>query len=156
MGQISHRVLVGLATATTIIKCNLPIAKVKAALTDINFVSSAIPDVKSVEKITDTRAKWNVQVDFGFVHKTMTLESEVTEVEDRDMHFKASGSEASMEGTASLKSISSNETEVTFTMNFEGKGPLKAIIDNFIQKKIKHDIQTFAQSMEAKLNSLQS
>jgi hypothetical protein len=39
-------------------------------------------------------------------------------------------------------------------MNFEGKGPLKAIIDNLIQKKIKNDIQTFAHGMEAKLNSL--
>jgi carbon monoxide dehydrogenase subunit G len=144
-----------LTSGIAVIKCELPLARVRSALTDINFVSSAIPDVKSVERITDTKAKWNVQVALGFVRKTMTLESEVTEVEDSKMHFRAIGSEASMEGTASLKSISSNETEVTFTMNFEGKGPLKAIIDNLIQKKIKNDTQTFAQNMEAKLNSLQ-
>ncbi len=145
-----------MATATTVIKCNIPLARVRSALTDINFVSSGIPDVKSVKKITDRKAKWNVQVDFGFVHKTMTLESEVTKVEDSEIQFTGTGSEASMNGTASLKSISPNETELTFTMNFEGKGPLKAIIDNFIQKKIKNDIQTFAQNMEAKLNSLRS
>lgn len=145
-----------MVTATTVIKCHVPLAKVKTALTDINFVSSGITDVKSVEKITDTKAKWNVQVDFGFLHKTMTLESEVTKTGDTEIQFKAVGSEAAMDGTASLKSIGPNDTEITFTMNFEGRGPLKAIIDNFIQKKIKNDIQSFARSMEEKLNFLKS
>jgi carbon monoxide dehydrogenase subunit G len=145
-----------MATATAVIKCNLPLEKARAAITDINFVSSGIPDVKSVEKISDNRAKWHVQVDFGIVHKTMVLESEVTKVEDMQMNFMATGSEASMNGTASLKPLSPTETEVTFVMNFEGKGPLKAIIDNFIQKKIKNDMQAFAQNMETKLNSLKT
>jgi carbon monoxide dehydrogenase subunit G len=147
---------VALATATAKIKANLPLEKVRTALTDISFVSSGIPDVKSVEIITETKAKRNVQVDFGFVHKTMVLESEVTSVEDTEMHFTANGTEAAMNGTASLKPISPNETEVTFVMNFEGRGPLKAIIDNFIQKKIKSDIQAFSQNMETKLNSLKA
>lgn len=143
-------------SGTVVLKCELPLTRVKSALTDINFVSAAIPDVKSVEKITDTKAKWYVQVDFGFVHKTMILDSEVIRIEESAIEFRATGSEASMDGTASLKSISPNETEVTFTMNFEAKGPLKAIIDNFLQKKIKNDLQTFGQNLEAKLNSLKS
>ena len=145
-----------MATATAIIKCNLPLEKVRAAITDINFLSSGIPDVKSVEKISDNRAKWNVQVDFGIVHKTMVLDGEVTKIEDREIHFTAVGAEASMNGTASLKPLSANETEVTYVMNFEGKGPLKAIIDNFIQKRIKTDTQKFAQNMETRLNSLKT
>jgi len=145
-----------LATATATIRCNLPLEKVRAGITDINFLSSAIPDVKSVEKISDNKAKWNVQVNFGIVHKTMVLEGEVTKIEDREIHFMATGAEASMNGTASLKPLSPNETEVTYVMNFEGKGPLKAIIDNFIEKKIKSDTQTFAQNMETKLNSLKT
>ena len=145
-----------MATATATIRCNLPLEKVRAGITDINFLSSAIPDVKSVEKISDNKAKWNVQVNFGIVHKTMVLEGEVTKIEDREIHFMATGAEASMNGTASLKPLSPNETEVTYVMNFEGKGPLKAIIDNFIEKKIKSDTQTFAQNMETKLNSLKT
>jgi len=145
-----------LATATAIIKCNLPLEKVRAAITDINFVASGIPDVKSVEKISEKKAKWQVQVDFGIVHKTMVLEGEVTKIEDREMHFMATGAEASMNGMASLRPLGPNETEVTYVMDFEGKGPLKAIIDNFIQKRIKTDTQKFAQNMETRLNSLKT
>jgi carbon monoxide dehydrogenase subunit G len=100
-----------MATASAVVRCELPLDRVNAALTDISFVSSGIPDVKSVEKISTTKARWNVEVDFGFVHKTMILESEVTKVEDTKIEFRASGSEASMNGEASLKPLGPNETD---------------------------------------------
>ena len=123
-------------------------------MTDLNFIASAIPDLGSVEKLTEIKAIWNAQVKFGFVEKTIAMESEVTISTESEIGFRAEGSEVMISGSVLINPIDGEKTEVTLTLRLEGKGPLKAIIDNYMRKKLQDDIQEIGRNIEEKLNTL--
>ena len=123
-------------------------------MTDLNFIASAVPDLKSVEKLTETKAIWNAQVKFGFVEKTIAMESEVTRSTETEIGFRAEGSEAVITGSVLIKPIDVGKSELNLALEFEGKGPLKAIIDNYMRKKLRDDIQKVGRNIEERLNAL--
>jgi len=123
-------------------------------MTDLNFIASAIPDLESVEKLTETKAIWNAQVKFGFVEKTIAMESEVTRSTESEIGFRAEGSEVMISGSVLINPIDGEKSEVTLTLRLEGKGPLKAIIDNYMRKKLQDDIHEIGRNIEGKLNTL--
>ena len=141
-------------SASVTITCDQSPSRVKSALSDLSFIASAVPDLKSVEKLTETKAIWNAQVKFGFIEKTIALESEVTKSTESEIGFRAEGSETAINGSVLIKPIDGGKSELILALAIEGKGPLKAVIDNYMRKKLRDDIQKVGRNFEEKLNAL--
>jgi hypothetical protein len=53
-----------------------------------------------------------------------------------------------------IKSIDEGKSELSLVLEFEGKSPLKTIIDNYMQKKLRDGIQKAGKNIEESSYSL--
>jgi carbon monoxide dehydrogenase subunit G len=120
----------------------------KRLLSDVTFVAGGIPQVVGVEKTSETTARWTVQIKLGPITRKSLYDGELLEATDRGVRFRAIGPEATIDGTLTFEPNSAGGTEVSLTLSMKGSGPLRAVIDSYLSKRVREDAQKFAESLE--------
>jgi carbon monoxide dehydrogenase subunit G len=140
------------ATATFVAKA--PPERVRELVSDLDFVASAIPQVRAVEKTGPTTANWTVELQFGLVRRTMHFRGELVASAADSIRFRAEASEATVEGAIGLvPREAGRETEVRLRLEMRGAGPLRFIIDNYLAGRVRADAEAFARVLETRLSA---
>jgi carbon monoxide dehydrogenase subunit G len=122
----------------------------RRVLSDVAFVAAGIPQVIGVEKTSETTARWTVQVKLGPITRKSLYDGELLEATDQGVRFRATGPEATIDGTVRFEPNPSGGTEVSLTLSMKGSGPLRAVIDSYLSKRVREDAQKFAASLESR------
>jgi carbon monoxide dehydrogenase subunit G len=127
------------------------LALLRARLADPSFVASLIPQVVAVESTGPTTARWTVLVKLGPISRKSLYEGELLEATDASVRFRAKGPEATIEGTLGLRPGAPSGTEITLTLTMNGQGPLHSVVDAYLAKRVKSDVEQFAKSLNERL-----
>jgi len=126
-------------------------ATLRSRLADPLFVASLVPQVVAVDSTSPTTARWTVLVKLGPISRKSSYDGELLEATDSSVRFRANGPEATIEGTLGLRAGTPRGTEVTLTLTMSGQGPLRSVVDAYLAKRVKTDVEQFASSLERKL-----
>jgi carbon monoxide dehydrogenase subunit G len=122
-------------------------------LSDPAFVAGNVPQVVGVEKTSETTARWTVQIKIGPMTRKSVYDGELVEATDTLVRFRATGPEATIEGTVSFAPAPSGGTEAELTLSMKGSGPLRAVLDAYLGKRVREDAEKFAKNVEARVGS---
>jgi carbon monoxide dehydrogenase subunit G len=122
-------------------------SELRRILSDLSFVASNVPQVLSVEKTGETTALWTVQVKLGPMTRKSVYQGELLEANDARVRFRAQGPEATIEGTLSFTAATPSGTDVALTLSMKGNGPLRAVVDAYLGKRVREDAEKFAQGL---------
>jgi carbon monoxide dehydrogenase subunit G len=106
--------------------------------------------VVGVEKTSETTALWTVQIKLGPMTRKSVYQGELLEATDRAVTFRATGPEATIEGSVSFAPASGG-TDVELRLSMKGSGPLRAVVDAYLGKRVREDAEKFARSVEARV-----
>jgi carbon monoxide dehydrogenase subunit G len=123
-------------------------------LSDPAFLATTVPQVVGVEKTSETTALWTVQVKIGPMTRKSVYRGELLEGSDRGVRFRATGPEATIEGSVSFVPTSGG-TDVELRLSMTGNGPLRSVVDAYLGKRIREDAAQFAQSLRARVGGPQ-
>jgi len=126
-------------------------ATLRLLLSDPAFVAGSIPQVVAVEKTSDTTARWTVQIKVGPMTRKSVYDGELVEATDSLVRFRATGPEATIEGTVSFVPGSAGGTDAELTLSMKGSGPLRSVLDAYLGKRVREDAEKFAKSIEARV-----
>jgi carbon monoxide dehydrogenase subunit G len=128
-------------------------ATLRRLLGDPTFIASNIPQVVAVEKTSETTATWTVLIKLGPISRKSLFQGELLESTESTVRFRATGPEATIEGSVSFVAGSVAGTDVTLELSMKGSGPLKAVIDAYLARRVREDAAQFAKALETKLGS---
>jgi carbon monoxide dehydrogenase subunit G len=103
-------------------------------LTDPAFLASTIPGIISVVPRTPSEATWTIEIRQGFIHRKLTLEVIFRPSHGFEATFSAQAKEVQVEGSVRLAEADVGRTAVELQIHYEGKGPLRHIINNLASK----------------------
>ncbi|MCI4364505.1 MAG: hypothetical protein L3K10_00345 [Thermoplasmata archaeon] len=127
------------------------VERLRALLADPTFVASQIPQVIAVERTSATTARWTVEIKLGPMHRTSVYEGELVEQSVSGVRFRAKGPESTIEGYLAFAPESPDATLVSLTLTLKGQGPLRAIVDAYLAKRVKDDAAQFARALSEHL-----
>jgi carbon monoxide dehydrogenase subunit G len=139
--------------ATIQFRVPAPVARLRTLLADPTFVASKIPQVIAVEKTSATTARWTVRIKIGPIARTSLYEGELVEQTDAGVRFRAKGPESVIEGHLEFRPDPPEGTGVTLTLTMTGLGPLRAVVDAYLSKRVKDDASQFATALSEHLAS---
>jgi carbon monoxide dehydrogenase subunit G len=128
-------------------------AHLRQLLSDPTFVAGSIPQVVGVEKTSPTTARWTVQIKIGPMIRKSVYAGELLEASDAGVRFRATGPEATIEGMLAFAAGASGGTDVGLTLTMKGSGPLRAVLDAYLAKRVREDAESFARSLAARVGS---
>jgi carbon monoxide dehydrogenase subunit G len=117
-------------------------------LADPTFVASSVPQVVSVERTSETTALWTVLIKLGPISKKSLYRGELLEATDALVRFRATGNEATIEGTVRLTPAAPAGTELALTLTMNGTGPLRSVVDAYLGKRVREDAEKFAAALD--------
>lgn len=120
-------------------------------LSDPTFVAGHIPQVVGVERTSETTARWTVLIALGPIRRKSVYEGELVEATDSSVTFRAVGPEATIEGRVSFVPKRSGGSDAELTLSMKGSGPLKAVVDAYLARRVREDAERFAQGLEARV-----
>ncbi len=121
--------------------------RLRELLSDPTFVAGSIPQVVGVERTSSTTARWTVQVKVGPMTRRSVYDGELVDASDSGVRFRATGPEATIEGALSFVVPPSGGTDVGLTLSMKGAGPLRAVLDAYLGKRVREDAEAFARSL---------
>jgi carbon monoxide dehydrogenase subunit G len=119
-------------------------------LSDPAFLAESVPQVVGVEKTSETTALWTVQIKLGPMTRKSVYQGELLEASDAGVRFRAVGPEATIEGAVALTPAPGG-TDVELKLSMKGSGPLRAVVDAYLAKRVKEDAEKFAASLGARV-----
>ncbi|HLM70889.1 MAG TPA: SRPBCC domain-containing protein [Thermoplasmata archaeon] len=125
-------------------------------LSDPTFVAAGIPQVISVERTGETTALWTVEVKLGPISRKSLYRGELLGASDSEVRFRAEGPEATIDGSVKFTSAAVGGTDVEFTLTMKGLGPLHAVVDAYLTKRVRSDAEKFAKSLEERVGNVPS
>lgn|GEM_PF-2985891 len=128
-------------------------ATLRRLLSDPTFVAGSVPQVVAVEKTSETTARWTVQIKVGPMTRKSLYDGELLEASDAGVRFRATGPEATIEGTLAFAPRPAGGTDVDLTLSMKGSGPLRAVLDAYLAKHVRDDAERFARSLETRVGS---
>jgi carbon monoxide dehydrogenase subunit G len=126
--------------------------RLRQLLADPTFVASQIPQVIAVERTSDRTARWTVQIKIGPMTRTSIYEGELVDQSDSGVRFRARGPESTIEGYLGFAPDTPDATNVTLTLTMKGQGPLRAVVDAYLAKRVKEDAAKFARALSDHLS----
>lgn len=120
-------------------------------LSDPAFVAGGIPQVVAVEKTSETTARWTVQIKLGPLTRKSQYDGELVEATESLVRFRATGPEATIDGSVGFSPRPTGGTDVDLTLSMKGGGPLKSVIDSYLAKRVREDAEQFARNLEARV-----
>lgn len=135
------------------VRFRAPVAatELRRLLSDPAYVANLIPQVVAVERTSDATALWTVAVKLGPMTRKSVYQGELVEASDAGVRFRATGPEATIEGTLAFAPTPPAGTDVTLTLTMTGVGALRAVVDAYLGKRVGPDAEQFARNLEAKL-----
>jgi carbon monoxide dehydrogenase subunit G len=128
-------------------RASASVGRLRQLLADPTFVASRIPQVVAVERTSDTTARWTVQIKLGPMTRTSVYEGELLEQSESGVRFRAKGPESTIDGYLGFAPDTPDTTNVTLTLTMKGQGPLRAVVDAYLAKRVKEDAAKFAQAL---------
>jgi carbon monoxide dehydrogenase subunit G len=126
-------------------------ATLRRLLSDPTFVAGSIPQVVGVETTSPTTARWTVQVKVGPITRKGVYEGELVEATESSVRFRATGPDATIEGTVAFSPSPAGGTDAELTLSMKGSGPLRSVLDAYLAKRVREDAEKFAKSVEARV-----
>ena len=124
-------------------------ATLRRLLSDPAFLAESVPQVVSVEATGATTALWTVLVKIGPISRKSVYRGELIEATDALVRFRATGPEATIEGAVTFApAAGGSDAEVRLVM--QGTGPLRAVVDAYLAKRVREDVERFAKSLETR------
>lgn len=117
-------------------------------LSDPAFVAAGIPQVVAVERTGEKTALWTVLVKLGPISRKSVYQGELLELSDSLVRFRATGPEATIDGSVKMGASTSGGTDVEFTLAMKGQGPLHSVVDAYLAKRVRTDAEGFAKSLD--------
>jgi carbon monoxide dehydrogenase subunit G len=108
-----------------------------------------------VEKTSETTALWTVQIKIGPISRKSVYQGELLEATDRGVRFRATGPEATIEGSVSFAPASGG-TEIELRLSMKGSGPLRTVVDAYLGRRVREDAEKFAESLRARVGGTAS
>jgi carbon monoxide dehydrogenase subunit G len=130
-----------------------PTARLARLLSDPTFVAGGIPQVVAVERTGETTALWTVEVKIGPISRKSVYRGELLGASESEVRFRAEGPEATIDGSVKLHPSATGGTDVEFTLAMKGLGPLRAVVDAYLAKRVRGDAERFAQSLDDRAGS---
>lgn len=103
-----------------------------------------------MEKTSATTALWTVQIKLGPITRKSVYQGELLTATDAGVSFRAAGPEATIEGSVSFVPASGG-TDAELRLSMKGNGPLKAVVDAYLSKRVREDAEKFASSLRARV-----
>ena len=124
-------------TANATFTVKEPPAQVWKVVNDLQRIGSLIPEVTRVDVIDEKTADWEVTVKVGFLKRTLSVHSAITE-SDPPKHeaFKGESPEADMMGSVDLSPTADGGTNISYTIGAKGKGSLGPVIDSLLEQRL--------------------
>ena len=119
-------------------------------LSDPAFLAETVPQVVGVEKTSETTALWTVQIKIGPIARKSVYQGELLEATDAVVRFRATGPEATIEGSVGFTAASGG-TDVELRLSMKGIGPLRAVVDSYLARRVRNDAEKFALSLGARV-----
>lgn len=136
----------------TIFTIELPITAVWSFLSDRNEVGCLFPGCKGVKILNDLDSIWTLKMTFGPFSRIVEMKAHTTEmVENESMSWTAQGDHIQTSGFVSLRSISAEETEVTYRLEGHVFGPFSALQDIVVAEKIGELVRKFVVNIKERL-----
>ncbi len=127
--------------------------RVFQVLTDPDFLAQTIPGVKSMRNLSPTTAVWLVEVRQGMIHRELSFAVEHLATPPEKVTFSAVAKEVRIDGAMQLAAPDPNRTSVELTIQYEGQGPLRAIINNLVAKSMQEYPAEFESKLAARLSA---
>lgn len=122
---------------------------IAALLVDPAFLASTIPGIIGVELLGPHEANWSLEIRQGPITRRTTLRGRYDRENDGSIRFSAEGGELSLTGRVWLRAADTETTRVTVGLEYEGRGPLRYIINNLLRKALND----YPNELRAKLES---
>jgi carbon monoxide dehydrogenase subunit G len=129
-----------------------PPATLSRLLSDVTFVAAGIPQVIAVERTGEKTAVWTVEVKLGPITRRSAYQGELLGSSDSEVRFRATGPEATIEGSVRMMPTPSGGSDVDFTLSMKGVGPLRAVVDAYLAKRVRTDAEKFAKSLDDRVD----
>ena len=131
-----------------------PIEEVFALSNDLAALGPLIPDVTKVEVADPMNALLHMTTKIGFMKHTTRLHTVITKLESPShAEFTGDSDELTLSGSVDLKSLPDGGTEIFCELKTEGKGPLRMIINSFLDSMAKVTIDGFARNIKKMLEA---
>jgi carbon monoxide dehydrogenase subunit G len=134
--------------ATIAFRSSVDPPTLRRLLAEPTFIAGKIPQVVAVERTSETTALWTVQIKLGPISKKSIYKGELLETTDQTVRFRATGPEATIDGTIVLAPAAPSGTNLTLTLSMKGSGPLRSVVDAYLAKRVREDAEKFASSIE--------
>ena len=129
-----------------------PIEKVFALSNDLEELGPLIPSVTKVEVADPMNALLHMTTKIGFVKHTTKLRTIISKLEPPShAEFTGDSDELTLSGSVDLTSLPDGGTEVFCELKTDGKGPLRMVINSFLESMAKDTIDGFAQNIKKML-----
>jgi carbon monoxide dehydrogenase subunit G len=119
-------------------------------LSDPRFLAESVPQVVGVEKTSETTALWTVQIKIGPITRKSLYQGELLEASDDRVRFRATGPEATIEGSVSFVPASGG-TDIELKLSMKGSGPLRSVVDAYLGRRVPEDAEKFAESLRTRV-----
>lgn len=103
-----------------------------------------------MEKSSETTALWTVLIKIGPISRKSIYHGELLEATDDGVRFRATGPEATIEGSVSFVPAAGG-TDAELRLSMKGTGPLRAVVDAYLGKRVREDTEKFAASLGARV-----
>jgi carbon monoxide dehydrogenase subunit G len=103
-----------------------------------------------VEKTSETTALWTVQIKIGPITRKSVYRGELLEATEAGVRFRATGPEATIDGTVAF-APAGGATDVELRLAMKGSGPLGAVVDAYLGKRVRDDAEKFAESLRTRV-----
>ena len=130
-----------------------PIEMVFALSNDLEALGPLIPSVTKVEVVDPMNVLLHMTTKIGFMKHTTKLRTIISKLEPPShAEFTGDSDELTLSGSVDLTSLPDG-TKVICELKTEGKGPLRMIINSFLESMAKDTIDNFAQNIKKMLEA---
>ena len=130
-----------------------PLESVGIFLADLRKVGACIPGARRFDVVDEKNANWEIEMKIGPLKQRFQVRTETAE-QNPPHHgkFRREADTLNMTGTIDL-APAGNETQVTYRIAVDAKGPLARIMDNFMTSKLDQQTQEFAANVKKALET---
>ncbi len=130
----------------------LPIEYVWSFMTDRREVGCLFPGCKGVKIINDLDSVWTVRFSLGPFTRTLEMKTHTTEIREMEkLSWVASGEHIKASGSVALRTISKEETEITYRIEGHVIGHFSFLQDIVVAEQLGEVARGFMKNIKERL-----
>lgn len=136
----------------SVFRVKLPIKAVWSFMSDRNEVGCLFPGCLGVTILNDLDALWKVKASFGPFSRVVEMRTHTTVFKEfEQLSWVGSGDHLHMSGDVIVRTISQDETEVTYRLEAHVTGPFAMLQDIVVAEKLREMKTKFVQNIKNEL-----